>query len=455
MYGYANNEGWAMNIFQEYKNKLRTPEEAVQVVRSGDWVDYGGTLSFPILLDAALAARKEELEDVTVRSFLVDYPIQIVEQDPEQKHFIYNSWILSSYERKLFDRGLCYFIPMLFRNLPRYYRNELKVNVCMMQTTPMDDYGYFNFSINNATARAMIDAADVIILEINENLPRINGGEQLVHISEVDYIVEGEHGPLYEMPIAKPTRTDELIARQIVSRMTDGAVLQIGVGNMPNAICKQIANSDLKNLGVHSELMADAFLDLHKQGILTNRSKWGTLFGKSVFGFAKGSKDLYDWVAEDPTMLTFPMDFVNDVRCISKINNFVSINNCISIDLYGQIAAETAGTRQISGTGGQLDFLTGAYDNTNGTSYICLSSTFTDKNGIVHSRIKPTLTGDIVTDPRSQTNIIVTEYGMENLAGSTSWQRAEQLIRLAHPDFREDLIKAAEEQRLWRRSNKR
>ncbi len=444
-----------MNLNQQYRNKLKTPEEAVQVVRSGDWVDYGGNLSFPVLLDAALAKRKNELEDIKIRGFLVDLPIQVVEQDQEQKHFIYNSWILSAYERKLCDRGLCYFIPMLFRNLPIYYRNELKVNVLMMQTSPMDDFGYFNFSFNNATARAMVDAADVVIIEVNEHLPRLHGSEQLVHISEVDMIVEGEHEPLYEMPLAAPTRTDELIARQIVSRMSDGACLQIGVGNMPNAVCKQIANSDLKDLGVHSELLADAFLDLHKQGILTNRKKKGTLTGKSVFGFVKGSKALYDWAAADPTMITFPMDYVNDTRVIAKIDNFVSINNCISIDLYGQIASETAGTRQISGTGGQLDFLTGAYDNPTGTSYICLSSTFKDKNGVMHSRIKPTLTADIVTDPRSQTNIIVTEYGMENLAGSTSWERAEQLIRLAHPDFRDELIASADRQGIWRRSNKR
>lgn len=444
-----------MDFYQEYRTKLTTPDEAVKVVKSGDWLDYSANIGFAPLLDAALARRMDELEDVKIRGLLINGPIQVVEQDPERKHFTYNSWHMVSYERKLCDRGLCNFIPMVFRNLPTYYRRYLKVNVAMMAVSPMDKYGYFSFSLNNATARAVMDVADVIILEVDENLPRVRGMEETIHISEVDMVVEGKHDPLMEFPSVPSDEVDDTIADRIVSSMSDGACIQLGVGAMPDAIGRKIAASDLKDLGIHTELLVNAYHDMYKAGKITNRNKSGIFKGKSVFGLGYGMQDLYDWCGEDPSMLTLPMNYVNDINVISELDNFVSINNCISIDLYGQISAESAGTRHISGTGGQLDFLIGAYANPNGKSFICMSSTFTDKKGIVHSRFVPTLNGDIVTDPRSQCYTIVTEYGIENLAGKTTWERAEQLIGLAHPDFREELIRSAEELKLWRRSSKR
>lgn len=444
-----------MDFYQEYRDKLTTPEEAVKVVKSGDWLDYGANLGFAPLLDVALAARMDELEDVKIRGLLINGPIQVVEKDPERKHFTYNSWHMVSYERRLCDRGLCNFIPMVFRNLPTYYRRFLTVNVAMMAVSPMDKYGYFSFSTNNATARAVMDVADVIILEVDENLPRIRGMQETIHISEVDMVVEGKHAPLMEFPSSPSSDIDDRIADMIVSKMSDGACIQLGVGAMPDAIGRKIAGSDLKDLGIHTELLVNAYYDMYKAGKISNSNKSGIYEGKSVFGLVYGNQELYDWCEDNPSMLTFPMDHVNKLNIISGIDNFVSINNCIALDLFGQISAESAGTRHISGTGGQLDFLTGAYDNPNGQSFICMSSTFTDKKGIVHSRFMPTLNGDIVTDPRSQCYTIVTEYGMENLAGRTTWERAEQLIGLAHPDFREELIRSADEMKIWRKSNKR
>lgn len=443
-----------MNFIDEYKLKLKTPEEAVRVVKSGDWIDFSANLGCPDLLDRALAARKEELHDVKIRGHMMYGPIQCIEQDLTREHFTYNSWHMIAYERKLCDRGLCSFSPMLYRNLPSYYREYLTVNVAMMQVTKMDEHGYFGFSSNNACARATMDAADYIILEVNEHLPYIRGMEECIHISEVDAVVEGEHPPLKEFQPSIPGELELEIAKNIVSRMKDGSVIQLGVGGLPDAIGKVIAEqSDLKDLGIHSELLVNSYLDMYKAGKVTNKYK--TVFpGKSTFAAIYGTKELMDWAADNPSMFTCPIDYINGVDVVRSIDKFVSINNAINVDLFGQISSESSGLRHISGTGGQLDFITGAYDNPTGQSFIALTSTFTDKKGVKHSRITPHFNGDIITAPRSQAATIVTEHGLVNLTGKSVWERAEALISIADPEFREELIAAAETQKIWRKSNK-
>ena len=213
-----------------YKQKLTTAEEAVKVVKSGDWVDYTTNLGFPVLLDAALAKRRDELTDVKIRGNLCFGPIQVVECDPTREHFIYNTWHCSAYERKLTDKGLCNYIPMIFRNVIPYYRHFLTVNVAMMSVTPMDKHGYFNISCAAGIGKGILEQADIVILEVNERLPRIFGGfDECVHISDVDYIVEGEHGPLPEFPVSIPTEEDIQIADHIIPYIVDGSTLQLGV----------------------------------------------------------------------------------------------------------------------------------------------------------------------------------------------------------------------------------
>lgn len=443
-------------FYQEYRQKLKTPEEAVKLVKDGDWIDYSNGVGFPYLLDYALAKRKGELKDVKVRGCLALRPVQIVEQDREQESFTYHSWHCSGYERKLCDEGLCYYSPMLFRNIASYYRNHLEINVAMISVAPMDEKGYFSFSLVNCTTQSIVDTADIVILEVDENMPQVYGGmEDCIHISQVDAVVEGEHPPLATLPVPKATEIDEQIASFILPHLTDGATIQLGIGGMPNSVGKLIAESDLKHLGMHTELLSDGYVDLYEAGKLDNSKK--TLHrNKGVFGIALGSQRLYDWVRENRGLLSFPMSYVNSPAVISQMENMVSINNCISVDLYGQISSESSGTRHISGTGGQLDFTTGAYDAPGGKGFICLSSTFTDKSGELHSRIVPKFTGgDIITTPRTQAFYIVTEYGCENLAGRSTWERAERLISLAHPDFRDELIKEAEKQKIWRNTNRR
>lgn len=444
-----------MNFAEEYKRKLKTPEEAVKLVKDGDWVDYSVGIGFPVLLDAALAKRKDELRDIKIRGSLAMQPIQAVEQDRERRTSTYNSWHCSGYERKLCDEGLCNYIPMIFRNMASYYRRYLTVNVAMISVAPMDSKGFFNFSMVNCTTRAILDAADLIILEVNEHMPHVYGGqEDCIHISEVDVVVEGEHKPLAQLPVPPATEIDEKIASLLLPHIPDGATIQLGIGGMPNSVGKLMAESDLKDLGMHTELLSDGFVDLYEAGKLTNSRK--TLHrGKGVFGIALGSQRLYDWVGENQGLLSFPMDYVNQPSVMAQMENMISINNCIAIDLYGQVSSESAGTRHISGTGGQLDFSTGAYDAPGGKGFICMTSSYRDKAGNLKSRILPKFTeGDIITTPRTQAFYIVTEYGIVNLAGRSTWERAELLISLAHPDFRDELIAAADKQKIWRNSNR-
>lgn len=444
-----------MSVYDQYRQKLRTADEAVKIVKSGDWVEYTTNNGFPQYLDEALAKRKDELTDVKIRGNLIFGPIMTVEADPEREHFIYNSWHCSAYERKLCDKGLCNYIPMIFRNVAEYYRHFLTVDVAMISVTPMDKHGYFNLSTTIGIAKGVLEKAKTVIVEINENLPKIYGGrDDSLHISEVDMIVENCTKPLI-VPVHTGLReTDQKIAGHIIPHICDGAMLQLGIGSMPGLIGEMIADSDLKDLGMHTELCSDAYYHIHQAGKLTNKySKISK--GKGISGIFFGSEEFYQWIDENPGILAYPLEYVNSPEVMGQNDNLISINSCIASDLYGQICAESSGTRQISGTGGQLDFLTGAAMSRGGKAFLCMPSTFKEKDGSVKSSIVPTFCGDIITSPRSQSYFVVTEYGAVNLAGKSTWERAEQLISIAHPDFREQLIKAAEEQNIWLRSHKR
>lgn len=304
---------------------------------------------------------------------------------------------------------------------------------------------------------ACCEKADTIIVEVNKNMPRCLGGfEESIHISQVDMIVEGSNPDIASMGAAAPaTDVDQAVAKYIVNEIPDGACLQLGIGGMPNAVGSLIAESDLKDLGVHTEMYVDAFVDIAKAGKITGLRK-NIDKGRQVYAFGAGTQKLYDYVNENPECMSAPVDYTNDIRQISALDNFMSINNAVDIDLYGQINAESAGTKQISGAGGQLDFVLGAYLSNGGKSFICMSSTFKKKDGTVESRIKPTLdNGSIVTDTRANVHYFVTEYGIVNLKGLSAWQKTEAIISVAHPDFRDQLIKEAEKMHIWKRSNKR
>jgi acyl-CoA hydrolase len=240
-----------------------------------------------------------------------------------------------------------------------------------------------------------------------------------------------------------------------VSQIPNGACLQLGIGGMPNAVGSLIAESDLKDLGVHTEMYVDAFVEIAKAGKI-NGSKKAIDNGLQVFAFGAGTQKLYDYLHENPQCKACNVGYTNDARVIAQLDNFISINNAVDIDLFGQVNAESSGIRHISGAGGQQDFVLGAYLSNGGKSFICCASTMKDKNGNLQSRIRPTLReGSVVTDTRCNVQYLVTEYGMVNLKGASTWERAERIISIAHPDFREELIRAAEVQKIWKKSNRR
>ena len=446
-----------MDFQKEYQQKLVSADEAVKIIKSGDWVDYGWCTGTPDALDKALAKRTDELKDVKLRGGILLKPLAVFEREDAGEHFCWNSWHMSGIERKYISRGFAYYSPIRYSELPRYYRDSIQPDdVVMLMVAPMDKHGYFNFGPNASHLTAMCETSKKIIVEVNENMPRCLGGfENGVHISDVTYIVEGDNPPIGELGGGGPaTDVDKAVAKLIVDEIPNGACLQLGIGGMPNAVGSLIAESDLKDLGVHTEMYVDAFVDIAKAGKITGAHKNIDRF-RQVYGFGAGTKKMYDYLDENPELMSAPVSYTNDIRSIAALDNFISINNCVDIDLFGQVSSESSGIKHISGAGGQLDFVLGAYLSNGGKSFICCSSTFTDKQGVTHSRIRPTLAeGSVVTDTRANTHYVVTEYGMVNVKGLSSWQKAEALISIAHPDFRDELIAEAEKMHIWRRSNK-
>ena len=446
-----------MSFEKEYQEKLTTAEEAVKVVQSGNWVDYGWCTATPYALDKALAARAEELHDVKLRGGILLRVPEIFKAPDAARHFTWNSWHMSGIERKLVKDGLVFYSPIRYSELPRYYRENIVPNdVAMFQVAPMDAHGYFNFGPNASHMAAVCEKSKIIIVEVNNNLPRCLGGMQEgIHISQVDMIVTGGNPPIAEMGAGgAPTEVDQAVAKLIVEEIPNGACLQLGIGGLPNTVGSMIADSDLKNLGVHTEMYVDAFVDIALAGKINGSQKSIDRF-RQTFAFGAGTKKMYDYLNDNPELMSVPVDYTNDVRSIAALDNFISINNAVNLDLFGQVNAESAGTKPISGAGGQLDFVLGAYLSKGGKSFICCSSTFTTKDGELKSRILPTLDpGSIVTDTRANIHYLVTEYGKVNLKGLSTWEKAEAIISVAHPNFREQLIAEAEKMHIWRRSNR-
>ncbi|QNL45614.1 butyryl-CoA:acetate CoA-transferase [Oscillibacter hominis] len=448
-----------MSYAEEYARKLTTADQAVQVVKSGDWVDYGWCTGHPRVLDQALAKRAEELTDVKVRGGICLWKPAIAEVPGAAEHFTWNSWHMSGIERKMIAEGIAFYAPIRYSELPRYYREHIvHDDVAMFQVAPMDAHGYFNFGPNASHMKAVCETSKVVIVEVNQNMPRCCGGmEECVHISDVDMIVEGNNDPMGILPGGgAPTEVDAAVAKLIVEEIPNGACLQLGIGGMPNTVGSMIAESDLKDLGVHTEMYVDAFVDIAKAGKI-NGSRKNIDRGRQTYGFGAGTQKLYDYLHENPELMSAPVSYTNDIRSISELDNFISINNAVDVDLFGQVNAESAGVKHISGAGGQLDFVLGAYLSKGGKSFICCSSTFTDKKtGKLVSRIRPTLsTGSVVTDTRTNVHYLVTEYGKVCLKGLSTWERAEAIISIAHPEFRDELIAQAGAMHIWRASNKR
>lgn len=463
-----------MDFQKEYSSKLVSPEQAVKDVRSGDVIDYGFFNGKPVVLDQALAKRAGELQDVSVYFAVTVPPLPEVVKHPGS--FIYIDWQWSKLTRMISQAvGPSYYSPILYHYAPELYESfegdpgqrsfyyndpDRRKGVkwfTMIQVAPMDANGYFNLGPQNSETAAKIQCCDRVIVEVNRNMPVCLGGAQeSVHISDVDYIVEAPaEQKCYDMPQGAPSEVDRKIAENIMKEIHDGCCIQLGIGGIPNMVGKLIAQSDLKDLGGHTEMVVDAYVDMIESGRVNGRRKEIDR-GRVAYTFAIGSQRLYDHLHNNPAYASFPVGYTNDPRTISRISNMVSICNAVQIDLFSQVNAESFKGSQISGNGGMWDFVLGATWSPGGKSFLCMPSTYVEKDGKLRSRIIPALSiGSITTIPRQMVDYIVTEYGAVKLAGNPTWMRAEKIIEIAHPDFRDALIREADNFKIWRRSNKK
>ena len=425
-----------------------TAEAAALMVQSGMWLDYGAVLGQPDVFDAALAKRLGQVTNLRIRSCLSTRARAVLEADPNGDHVFWFSTHFSGYDRRKHDQGVAHYLPVHLGEIPDYYRRFIDpVDIAVFKTAPMDANGFFNFGPSNLWMRALVERAKVVIVEECAALPYVMGEGTGVHISEVDFVLTGDSQPMAELPKPVITDVDRAVARLIAAEIEDGACLQIGIGGMPNAVCGLLAESSVQDLGIHTEMMTDGIVDLYRAGRITGAKKQLNT-GKMVCTFSLGAQYLYEFLHKNPMVEFHPVDYTNMPHIIMQNDNVAAINNTTQMDLQGQAASESDGYRHISGTGGQSQFVRGAYASKGGKSFICLASTF-EKKGERKSRIVTALTkGNIVTTPRSDMMYVVTEYGMVNLKGRTVAERAQLLISIAHPDFREDLSREAHELKL-------
>ncbi len=425
-----------------------TAVQAAAMVQSGMWLDYGAGLGQPDAFDKALAGRREDLHQVKIRSCLSTRPRAVLAADPDGARFFWFSSHFGGTDRKMHDAGIAHYLPVNLGEVPDYYRRFIDpVDIVVVKCAPLDKDGYFNFGPTNLWHGALTERAKCVIIEECAAVPRVMGVATGIHVSEVDFVIPGDDAPLPELPKGAATDVDRAVAQLIAGELEDGDCLQIGIGGMPNAVCSLLGHSTISDLGIHTEMLTDGIIDLYRAGKITGAQKQLNR-GKIVCTFGLGAKYLYDAIDLNPDIEFHPVDYTNAPHVIMQNHRVKSINNTTQIDLQGQAASESDGHRHISGTGGQLQFVRGAYASKGGKSFICLSSTY-DKKGEPRSRIVLALTrGNIVTTPRTDTMYVVTEYGIVNLKGRTVAERAKLLIGIAHPNFREELEREAYENRL-------
>ncbi len=430
-----------MNWLQDYRSKLRTPEEAVQAIRSGDRVYYGGNAAIPQALVRALAARKDELEGVQLTHVLLlgDDPLSAPEM---AGHFRHNSLFVGPADRKAVNDGRADYVPIFLYMIPRLFTEGIiPLDVAMVSVSPPDEHGFMSLGVETLASKAACGAARTVIVQVNERMPRVLG-DSFLHVSRVDHIVECTE-PLPTLEPRSATEVELAISEHILGLIEPGMTVQMGIGGIPDAI--YAAMEGPLDLGIHTEMLSDQAMKAIERGVVTGNKK--TLHqGKVVITFALGSEELYAFLDNNPLIEAHPVDYVNDPFVISQNDRMLAINSAIEVDLTGQVCSDSIGPYIYSGFGGQVDFIRGAARSRGGKPVIAVSST---ARGGEISRIVPFLKeGAGVVTSRADVHYVVTEFGVANLFGKNLRERAEALIQIAHPDFQEELEEAAKERKL-------
>jgi 4-hydroxybutyrate CoA-transferase len=432
-----------MGANEVYQSRVTSPEEAVKAIQSGNRIFLTGNVSVPKTVLAALVKRAKELKDVEICQALTVGPADYVAPEM-QGHIRVNTMFISPNIREAVHDGRADFTPVLLSEFPLLFKNRvLPIDAALIHVSPPDEHGFCSLGVEVGLTKSAAESAKIIVAEVNEQMPRTLG-DSFIHVSRLTHIVPVNY-PIAEMPMAEEGNTEvvERIASHIAELIPDGATMQMGIGAIPDAVLKYLFQK--KDLGVHSELFSDGVIDLVEAGVLTNARK--TLHpGKIVSGFVLGTKRLYDWVDDNALIELHRTEYVNDPFVIAQNERMVAINSAIEVDLTGQVCADSIGPKLYSGVGGQLDFIYGASRSKGGVPVIALPSTTTFKDGTVISKVVSMLKqGAGVVTTRNHVRFIVTENGVAELYRKTIRQRAQALINVAAPQFREELTRQAKE----------
>jgi len=434
------------NLYNIYSKKLTTADEAVKRIKSGDNVVIQPGCAVPLELVRAMVRRKDELENVTIYHILIVGDLPYVNPGME-KHFKHKAFFTGANVRKAVHEGRAEFIPIFLSEVPLLFkRNIIPVDIALLNVSPPDEHGFCSLGVDVGTIKTAADKAKIVIAQINSEMPR-SLGDSFIHINKIHHIIEHTEA-ISELPQVDPNTSEEMlkiydtIGKYTAELIEDGSTLQMGIGAIPDSVMKYLR--DRKNLGIHTEMFSDGIVSLVEEGIINGEEK--TIHpGKIIVGFVLGTKKVFKFIDNNPVIEFHPQEYVNDPFIIAQNKKMVAINSAIEIDITGQVCADSIGTRIFSGIGGQVDFIRGAAHSEGGKPIIALPSI--TKDGDV-SRIVPQLNpGAGVVTSRGDVHYVITEYGVAQLFGKTLKERARELIRIAHPKFRDELTKYAKETR--------
>ena len=434
------------NLYNIYSRKLTTADEAVKKIKSGDTLVIQPGCAVPHELIRAMVRRKDELENVTIYHILIVGELPYVLPGME-KHFKHKAFFTGANVRKAVHEGRAEFIPIFLSEVPLLFkRNIIDVDVVFLNVSPPDEHGFCSYGVDVGTIRSAADKAKIIIAQVNSEMPRTLG-DSFIHINKIHYLVEHSEA-IQELPQVDPNTSQEMlqiydaIGKYTAELIEDGSTLQMGIGAIPDSVMKYL--HDRRNLGIHTEMFSDGIINLVEEGIINGEEK-SIHTGKIIAGFVLGTNRLFKFIDNNPVIEFHPQEYVNDPFVIAQNKKMVALNSAIEIDITGQVCADSIGTRIFSGIGGQVDFIRGSAHSEGGKPIIALPSI--TKDGTV-SRIVPQLNpGAGVVTSRGDVHYVITEFGVAYLFGKSLKERARELIKIAHPKFRDELTKYAKETR--------